>query len=450
MGAYITFGNWNKNYIYIILSCFCAIAFDVTNGCGYYFYTLQLSESEFSGHIYIHKLFYYFLLFICSFLFYLYERQRDKNKIITHDNSKDGEIQNINSIELLHYDIYDYTNKKISNLFFWFIIFLYVLSDYLYQIIGQYFSFGDFWMVELLIMTYLCNKLFKLRIYQHQLIAIYMVLIPFILKTTTIILLFCDEKNHLKDGQINYKYDDGSSLKKSLFVAHPWLFPVSFLLFFIQMVVDSYVIINIKKIMDLKYVSISKILIFYGGFGTIFTLIFSFIVNSISSGKKNDNIYDIYDYQFLVVDDNGERFIENYLVYFGKDFLKDLLLFSLIRGIEFGLNKLFLLKYVQNLSPIFKSFSLPLVYITHKFILVYQVKSDEPMKYLNARFFLDFASDFAAILGFLIYLEIIELNFCNLNKNLRKYIIKRSDSESNETENENESIFSDVLEKEEN
>ena len=271
----------------------------------------------------------------------------------------------------------------------------------------------------------------------------------FFFKFSTIVLLFYDENNHLKDNQINYKYNSETTLLKSLFIAHLWLLPISFIAYFITMMVESCIVISIKKIMNLKYVPISKILILYGGFGTIFTAIFSLITTFISCGKRNDDIYDEYDYLCLVVDNNGDRYIENYKVYFTKyilkDLLFDLLLYSLLRGIFNGLYRLYLLKYVQNLSPVFKSFSYPLVFLSHKLILVFQVKSKEPMKFLNARFFLDFSSDVTAIIGFLIYLEIIELNFCNLNKNLRKYIISRGKIESHNIGDniENESIVSE-------
>ena len=234
MKKFITFGNWNKSYFYIINSCISAVAFDILNGFGYNsFYALQLSDSKFNVHIYIHKLSYYLLILICSFLFYLYEKVRDKNKNKKKEESKDDyskvdELTNFNSIALIHHDVSYYTNKKISNKFVFFIIFLYVVFDYIDQMVGQYFSFGDFWMVDLLIMAYLCNKMLKMKIYQHQLFAIYLVSIPFILKTATIILLFSDEKNYLKDSQTNYKYDNESTLLKSLFVAHAWLFPISF------------------------------------------------------------------------------------------------------------------------------------------------------------------------------------------------------------------------------
>ena len=45
------------------------------------------------------------------------------------------------------------------------------------------------------------------------------------------------------------------------------------------------------------------------------------------------------------------------------------------------------------------------------------------------KFLLDISGDIASIIGFLIYLEIIELNFCKLNYNLKKNIISRGEND---------------------
>ena len=49
--------------------------------------------------------------------------------------------------------------------------------------------------------------------------------------------------------------------------------------------------------------------------------------------------------------------------------------------------------------------------------------------YKTAKFLLDISGDITSILGFLVYLEILELNFCKFNYNLRNYIISRAESE---------------------
>ena len=417
---YITLGSWNKNYLYIIASSLSWLIYEAFNGLGYYYNTINLGDPKYNGHIYIHKLFYYLLILICSLLFLLYETKVNKTK--NEENIKSNKTKPYN-----FYNSIQKTSKK-SNIFILMILFLYILFEFIDQIVKQFFFFGDFWMLELIIMAYLCYKMLKLKIYKHQLLAIYLVSIPFLLKTITIILLFCDENNYFKKGETNYKYNDNSNLLKSLFVAYWWLFPISFVIFFFIMSMNSYIFINIKQIIDLNYISITKILIIYGIFGSILSSLFSSISTFISCGEKNDDIYDIWDYQCLVVDNNNDRFIDSYYVYFNQEVWKDLL-FTLIRGLSLFLHRFFFWKYIQNLNPIFKIFSYPLIYALEKIIVIYKIADNEKVKYSNLRYFLDFFSDITAFIGFLIYLEIIELNFCNMNKNIRQNIVKRSEAD---------------------
>ena len=52
------------------------------------------------------------------------------------------------------------------------------------------------------------------------------------------------------------------------------------------------------------------------------------------------------------------------------------------------------------------------------------------MKYTKLKFFLDVSGDICSFIGFLIYLEIIELKIFKLNYNTRKNIIKRRQEDS--------------------
>ena len=430
MKRYITFGNWNKNYLFIIAAIISIDISKIITGLNYLNYKLEIFDvNELSGHIYIHELFYYLLILICSSLFLIYEQKRDNTNIKNDEPQNDEEISRLSNQTLIYNDIYYYTNKKISNSFEFFIIFLYVLFEHIDSVCRQFFSYADFWMLELIIMTYLNLKMFNIKIHNHQSLSIYLVFIPFILKVISIALFFLDENNHFTNGEINYKYNDTNPKTKSLFVAHAWLFPIAIILFFIIMVINSYLIISIKKIIDLKYVSVTKILILYGLFGTIIAALFSVVATYISCGKKNDDIYDIYDYICIVVDNNGERFVENYKAYFNGNIWKDLLI-RFFSSMAYAFYKLFLFKFIQYLSPIYKSFSFPLLFFLEKIILIYQINGDEPTKYAKKCFLIDLSSDITAIIGFLIYLEIIELNFCGLNKNLRKYIIMRGKTEA--------------------
>ena len=100
---------------------------------------------------------------------------------------------------------------------------------------------------------------------------------------------------------------------------------------------------------------------------------------------------------------------------------------------------------IKNLTPIHSIFS----NLTYSFLLqlmgyfyenlnklLYQnqYNNDEDKKdtkeypdysFLNL-IFLGFITQIIVFFGLLVYLEIIELNFCKLNENLRRYIIRRS------------------------
>ena len=99
--------------------------------------------------------------------------------------------------------------------------------------------------------------------------------------------------------------------------------------------------------------------------------------------------------------------------------------------ISFFSIKFFYTLIIKIDTPIHVIFSFPIQFFIEKtFLLIFTAifflqelfKTKEQLK----KFLLDESGDIASILGFLIYLEIIELNFCNLNFNLKKNIISRS------------------------
>ena len=106
--------------------------------------------------------------------------------------------------------------------------------------------------------------------------------------------------------------------------------------------------------------------------------------------------------------------------------------------ISFFLQKYFSIMIIKYLTPVHVGFLVPMRYFFTKIILftyntiVHFAKSDkkifywDSMEYLKQKFIFDTFGDIISFIGFLVYLEIIELNFCNLNINLRKNIILRS------------------------
>ena len=109
------------------------------------------------------------------------------------------------------------------------------------------------------------------------------------------------------------------------------------------------------------------------------------------------------------------------------------------------------------MGPIHITFALSIFYFLQKVVLVmnnlirkYTFFTDAS-NYKLHRFFLDISGDIVCIIGFLIYLEIIEIIFFNLDFNLSKYIIQRgikteSSIELSEvlTESDAENISQDI------
>ena len=323
-------------------------------------------------------------------------------------------------------------------------------------------------MIELYILAYLNAKMFKIKVYSHQLLAILIGIIPILLKGVILGLTFFDEKNHWdKDdnNHENYKYDtlDPNNNKlKSLLVLYWPILIFALVLYFIIATVRSYVLINIKKFMDLKYISLLKILILYSLTGVIFCSLFAMFTTFFRCGEYLNikNKKNINDYQCNIKYENN-KYIDNYKAYFNKwvnDDTNDIeneIMFLVFGGVSFFAYKYSTILIVRELTPLHKVFVYPIQYFLQKIIISYKFIKNHSKKFIVEQYWIDIVSDIVAFIGFLIYLEIIELNFCKFNYNIRKNIIFRGSnannfltdssakesSSSNNEENENDSLI---------
>ena len=104
------------------------------------------------------------MMFVCSLAFYKYKSHKDK-KNIQINISNNHNILGKNEIELIHTNLYNQDNSNISDYFVYFVIFLYILSEFLDLTVCQFFGYADFWMAELIVMAILTRKMFKIKIY---------------------------------------------------------------------------------------------------------------------------------------------------------------------------------------------------------------------------------------------------------------------------------------------
>jgi len=438
MDSFITLGNFKWKYKYIVYSVIALLINDIAFGLNYYYVfkginlidlfpldNVPTSESDsnksakyefFKQHFYIRLILCYFGTLILSLIFYklgIMESQyeRTRSEISNPDN---------NTSHILH------TLKLVSLIYLWFI------EDRFIKKLKNVLKHIDFWMLEFIFLAYFSDKYLKIQIYNHQIIAMLLTIIPCIIKIMTIILSFYDENKITKNFHNFKRENDG--LLEILYVPYPLLLPIGIIIYLIMEILKAYITVNIKWYMNYRYISPNIILMAYGFFGTIIYSIICIITTFINCGKSYK---DIYDYICETKDENNLKYFANFKVYYTNFISKNLL--PEIITLTFGILGFFFYKYfsliiLNNLTPIHLVFSLPFYYIVRKVILSISIIINKEYTFdenttFKIKFILDIIVDFICLFGYFIYLEIIKLNFCGLNYNYNDTIIQRGDTE---------------------
>ena len=444
MGKCLNFEEYTKNYKYIGLAIFVGLLNNSLSGINYYdvFKEIKIfkndSQDEFKNHGLIHQIFNYFGTFIISFFILKIQQKKEINN---HLKSKKVAGNLVPKISLIHYEAKQ--NYKVNIFSFLIIIFSLVFLD---QVIEKYdctLSHLDFWMIELIIISYLNSKLFKIQIYRHHKFVIFFNLFPIFFKIITIYYSFKYSFNY-NDNKYKDGYD-GTELKIIYVVFWYWII-IGLIIYIPLIVLKSYSYIKLKWFMDLKYISEYKLLMYYGFIGSIFYTIIVTIATFIKC--KNDSELGPTDYICSIKkDETNETYYESFSIYFKTPadakqiFYEILIVFS--EMITFYIYKYYSTMIIKYLTPIHLIFSTPIYYFFEKSILAgYNFLSyllfndndesqwDNNHKHKKYIFFLDISGDIFSIIGFLIYLEVIELSCFGLNINYRKNIIRRGTEES--------------------
>ena len=276
-------------------------------------------------------------------------------------------------------------------------------------------------MVELYFVAFLYLKMFQIKIYKHQKLA-------FAINIISIILVFVKVFLTIEEN------DE----KKAIYVKYWWFIFIGPIIFLIYAFALSYVFVTLKKFFYYKFIPVSRIFLFNSIIGFIFCVSLCIIFTYNSCGNKNENIHEIKDYVCRVTNSENKTFIDNFYVYFEKWENSEKnekiyeILNSVFGNIFFALYRYFSFKIIESLTPFHRIFSGSVYYLAQQLILlcVYCVKiiNDDNI-HLKVKVLTDFFSDFVCIITFFIYSEIIELNFCNFNYNLKKNIILRGQSD---------------------
>ena len=420
MPKYLHCGEWNKNNKYILLTALFAIL--TYCNYGYNFSDFLEGINLDNNRIIINYIFRYLSLILFSFALYKYELH--KNKIYTR-NTEDNMLRS-SSIRLIYNNSEENTKNKIiiSPMFILLIMIIMVVQeiseDIFYKSKLRPF---DFWMLELPLLSYLNLKYFKFKIYLHHKLVIYLNSIIFSIDKITKLIIFTKDGN--EDSVFNY-------YKKN------WgVIPLGIFSYLIIITSRAFALSEIKVLMQYKYFSPIKLLILYGIIGVIITTIIG-IFSSLFECSTSLNL------NICQVRDSDKAYLENFKMW-KSDFkinFGNICLF-LIGIITYFLNRLFYIFIIRNLTIIHVIFSnivysYSLLLIGFIYFLIKKINNENEKKIENEKdnaiyegnIYIDIIISLIVYIivnfEFLVYLEIIELDFCNLNYNLKRNITIRS------------------------
>jgi hypothetical protein len=452
-------GDYNIYFKYILFTILFGILNNFLYGYNLYhplFIPIKIfsegAQKYLPNHYLIHAIFQYIGTFFFSFFYYRYEKYistrdlKNKTSIFVKQESS-AQIVLIHNVT--DNNIEDKVLKT-KNLYYQYIMItiLWIIEEHLLLIYLFAFKDLDFWMLELLIITYISARMFKLQTYNHHKVAILFNIFPCILKIITIILSF--NENNQNEG---VSYTESASLV---------VFGIS--IYLVLITLRSYVNSKIKWFMDLQYISPNRLLMIFGLLGTIIcsitcviTTIFKCKEYKIFGGSKDisDDICRVNNTHLINSTENYNTYFDNFLIYYSSiknksDFFKEL--FIIVAGmITYFYSQYNCLMVIKYLTPVYIIFSIPIYYFIQKIILIVNTliqnhsffyEKDDGIRI--KKFTLDISGDILSIIGFLFYLEIIEINICNLNYNLRKSIMKRAYFESYKCERISSMVSSEI------
>ena len=430
MAKIITFGEINRSLLFIVLMSVFMVLNQYIYGFIYIecFYKMNIyktlynaiidsSKTDFPHHRIFDPLFSYLGVIFLS----LFIPKEEKKKKTQNDESIDKKESRL-SLRLIHNGVGSYLKNKKAIIIYLGILVLWIMTENLLLIYVDIFQDLDFWFFELIFISIFFSRNFFFKIYSHQKLGMALSIgVGSLLKIYNITLSIISVSNE-EDKKFYQKY--------------PFL--CFFTLFYLLLIISrSFVNTHVKIFMDLKFISTRTLLMSYGLLGFIICILTGVFTSFVScpDSLKNHVCYISY---------NNKMYYDEFLNYIesGKNMLVRLIVIVL-GMITFFFNKFFYTLIIKYYTPIHVIFSFPIQFFIEKtFLLIFTAIffNDELFskeKQLH-KFLLDVSGDIASIIGFLIYLEIIELNFCGLNYNLKKNIIDRGEDEYRFSFNEND------------
>ena len=356
-----------------------------------------------------------------------------------YDQKKEGEIS-INKYEKIKSQILG--QKKGSKIFSLIIV---GLLFSIYNILSDFFDI-KLWMFEIIYICILSFLILKININTHKKIAIIIMVGPLLIIS---LISFSLPRTHC-EGRENCN----KSAFKTIIDNYGSIFHIPLILIICEVItfMKDYTWVESKYLMDIRYVHHYKILLFIGAIGIILSSISIYISSNIPCKTFNNIITVNYTYYqndskkldlsnelCLLNDYNNNKnilylYYDNFSIFFRRysklssNTLIELLIFIPIFFIMCMVKfycHIMIIKYLEpNNILIVENF----YYFIRAIARIIANKADETY-ITNTQFVLNIIQEIITIICNMIYIELLELKFCNLDYDLRRNIKQRSDDE---------------------
>ena len=291
MAKYITLGKFNKNYFFLLGAVVVRLVKVFING---FKPSLQEEKKEekriylfnhkpfFSSHPLFREFLQYFSYALIGFILEMIYYRNNNNKITDDKSDKLDERQDSFNYSI-NYDfnnnitenrISDVNDKKNFGKIFW-VIFLSFLSKFVSDSLNNIgFISIKFWPLQYIFLIIFSKKILHKNLYKHQKAS----LITLIIFCTSITIIISFMPISIKKD-----LEEDSNIYNVILKIHNasaiWLLiPIIIIVYVVTMVMNSYSIVSFKWLIDIQYITITRIIMYIGilGFLISFPLFFVF------------------------------------------------------------------------------------------------------------------------------------------------------------------------------
>ena len=326
---------------------------------------------------------------------------------------------NLNDDKLIYneLDIKMEFGVKENDIFLFVNIFFLVIRDLLEEILPKFgATMFTYWMFEMLYYELFHSRLFKTKIYRHHIFSfIFILSSTCILKSVNIIINFANNTDDAK-----------------FFENRKWLIPTSIIVYFLFRVFKTYTFSNIKYYFDKRVISITNFMLIYGIFGFISTLIGALISTLVPCG--DDTLPELSKKICSITENNlTSYYFDSYSIYHeklsSKYFTAKIFIIIIRSALNFASTQ-YIFAIYKNLSPIYYICMnrLNVLILIILWFINSLINNDNSDTYKTTNI-IDIVLLVFYLLGSIIYLEFIELNFCGLNFYTKRNIKRRANTE---------------------